>query len=114
MQQLCGNLLALLVPVPSAPPRSTSRSGDRRDTVALQGDSLLLGAITFAALLYFSTSTRRSNAALDCATLEDDVSGCEVVMTPCADDEITLGLVNEVTPEAEVKAIRARPTSYTF
>ena len=108
MQQLCGNLFsALLVPVAErAATLNFALPAIGGTTVALQGDSLLLGAITFAALLYFSTfDAPLKRAALDCAT-EDDVSGCEVVTgdLPCADDEITLGLVNEVTPEAEVKA----------
>ena len=108
MQQLCGNLFsALLVPVAErAATLNFALPAIGGTTVALQGDSLLLGAITFAALLYFSTfDAPLKRAALDCAT-EDDVSGCEVVTgdLPCADDEITLGLVNEVTPEAEAKA----------
>ena len=70
-EQLCGNLFSALL-VPAAERAATlnfALPAIGGTTVALQGDSLLLGAITFAALLYFSTfDAPLKRAALDCAT----------------------------------------------
>ena len=111
LQQLCGNLFsALLVPVAErAATANIALPAIGGTAIALQGDSLLLGAITFAALLFFSTfDAPLKRAALDCATDEGAVSGCDVVDDlPCADDLIAeaADVVGDLVTVEEAKAV---------